>query len=259
MAVGKNKKLKSRKGGKKKVVDPFTRKEWYDIKVPSIFHNRLCGKTCVNRTQGTKIASEQLKGRVFEISLGDLNNQAEDQEFRKIRLVCEEVQGKNVLCNFYGMTFTRDKLCSLIKKWQTLIEASVDVKTSDGYQVRVFCIGFTKKRANQIKKTSYAQSSQIRAIRKKMGDIMTAEVSKGDLKECFQKLVAESIGKEIEKACQGIYPLQNVFIRKLKILKSPKFDLTRLMELHEGGDAGKAVEKVEEGKVEALAGSGGRL
>jgi small subunit ribosomal protein S3Ae len=39
-------------------------------------------------------------------------------------------------------------------------------------------------------------------------------------------------GKEIEKACQGIYPLQNTFIRKVKILRAPKFDITKLMEVN---------------------------
>lgn len=29
----------------------------------------------------------------------------------------------------------------------------------------------------------------------------------------------------------GIYPLQNVYIRKVKVLKAPKFDLTKLMEV----------------------------
>ena len=54
MAMGKNKKLsKGRKGGKKKVVDPFTRKEWYDVKAPSTFQVRNACKTCVNRTSGT--------------------------------------------------------------------------------------------------------------------------------------------------------------------------------------------------------------
>lgn len=34
-------------------VDPFTRKDWYDVKAPSMFANRQVGKTLVNRTQGT--------------------------------------------------------------------------------------------------------------------------------------------------------------------------------------------------------------
>ena len=52
MAVGKSKKM-VKKGTKKKVVDPFSRKEWYDVKAPSMFSNRQIGKTLVNRTQGT--------------------------------------------------------------------------------------------------------------------------------------------------------------------------------------------------------------
>ncbi len=31
----------------------------------------------------------------------------------------------------------------------------------------------------------------------------------------------------------GIYPLQNTCIRKVKVLKAPKFDVTKLMEVHD--------------------------
>lgn len=62
------------------------------------------------------------------------------------------------------MDFTTDKLRSLVRKWQTLIEAYVDVKTTDNYTLRMFCIGFTKRRPNQVKRTCYAQSSQIRQV-----------------------------------------------------------------------------------------------
>ncbi|KAL3649002.1 40S ribosomal protein S3-1 [Castilleja foliolosa] len=232
MAVGKNKRIsKGKKGGKKKAVDPFAKKDWYDIKAPSIFNSRNVGKTLVTRTQGTKIASEGLKHRVFEVSLADLQGD-EDHSFRKIRLRAEDVQGKNVLTNFWGMDFTTDKLRSLVRKWQSLIECHVDVKTTDSYTLRLFCIAFTKKRANQQKRTCYAQSSQIRQIRRKMREIMVNQSQSCDLKDLVQKFIPESIGKEIEKATSSIYPLQNVYIRKVKILKAPKFDLSKLMEVH---------------------------
>ena len=130
------------------------------------------------------------------------------------------------------MDLTSDKYRSLVRKWQSLIEAHVDAKTTDGYFIRMFTIGFTRRRPNQLKKTSYAQTSQIRAIRKKMMDIMTREATTCDLKDLVGKFIPEAIGKQIEKECQGIYPLQNVFVRKVKIIKTPKFDPSKLLELH---------------------------
>merc|ERR1711965_664647 len=212
MAVGKNKRLtKGKKGSKKKIIDPFANKDWYEVKAPSIFSNPICGKTLCTRSKGTKIAADQLKGRVLEMSLGDLNKN-EDDAYRKMRLRVEDVQGKTVLCNFWGMDFTTDKLRSLVRKWQSLIEATVDVKTVDGYVLRCFCIGFRKKRV----------------------DIMTKEVSAVEMIKAVEKFVPEFIGRDIMKACEGIYPLQNVFIRKVKILKAPKFDAAKLAEIHSG-------------------------
>ena len=194
----------------------------------------------------TEIASDALKGRVFEVNLADLQKD-EARAFRKVRLIAEDIQGtflsfsslsnfvilaNKVLTNFHGMDLTTDKFRSLVRKWQSLIEAHVDVKTTDGYFLRMFAIAFTKRRPNQLKKTSYAQTSQVRAIRRKMMDIMTREASTVDLKDLVSKFIPESIGTQIEKECQGIYPLQNVFVRKVKLIKSPKFDPARLLELH---------------------------
>jgi len=241
MAVGKNKRLgKKKKSGNRKIVDPFSRKEWYDIKAPSAFQVRAVGKTMVTKTTGTKLARDGLLGRVFEASLGDLKQNGEDEAYRKFKLKVEEVTGTNVLTNFYGMDLTSDKLRSLVKKWHTLIEAFTDVKTTDGYTVRLFVIGFTKRRSNQLRKTSYAQSAQVRAIRKKMIDICQREGSTGDLNDLVAKLIAEAIGKEIEKAAEGVYPLQNVLVRKVKMLRAPKTDINRLLELHGGAEAAAA-------------------
>ncbi len=223
--------------------------------------SKSVGKTLVNRTSGLKNANDSLKGRIFEVSLADLQND-EDHAFRKVKLRVDEIQGKNCLTNFHGLDFTTDKLRSLVRKWQSLIEANVTVKTTDDYLLRLFAIAFTKRRPNQIKKTTYARSSQIRAIRKKMTEIMQREASSCSLSQLTTKLIPEVIGREIEKATQGIYPLQHVglrsigswrlqligiqvHIRKVKLLKSPKFDLGALLNLHGESTTDDKGQKVE--------------
>lgn len=226
------------------MIDPFSRKDWYDVKAPNMFIMRQIGKTLVNRTQGQRIASDYLKGRVFEISLADLQGDKDpERSYRKFRLIAEDVQDRNVLCNFHGMDLTTDKYRSMVKKWQTLIEAIVEAKTTDGYLLRVFCIGFTAKDPASQRKTCYAQNSQVRKIRAKMTEIISNEVSSSDLKQMVNKLALDSIAKDIEKLCQRIYPLHDVYIRKVKVLKKPRFDLSKLLELH-GDGGGKSSEPV---------------
>lgn len=42
----------------------------------------------------------------------------------------------------------------------------------------------------------------------------------------------DTIGKTITQECSKIFPLENVLIKKVKVLKKPKFDLSKLMELY---------------------------
>ncbi|KAM1170262.1 hypothetical protein ACFX1X_021054 [Malus domestica] len=75
-----------------------------------------CGS--ITTTWGTKIASGALKHRLSEVSQ-----------------------------TFGGW----HKLRSLVRKWQALMEA-----TTDNYTLRMFCIGFSKRRQNWVKRTCYA-------------------------------------------------------------------------------------------------------
>lgn len=227
---------------------------------PSIFATKDCGRTLITKTQGTKIASEGLKGRVFEVSLADLNKN-EALAYRKIKLCIEDVQGYNCLLNFHGMDMTRDKLCSLIRKKQSIIEANVDCRTTDGYMVRLFCVAFTTAQNNQIKATCYAKSAQIRAIRAKMTQAMQELGTKGDLKALVKELISAPIGDNIAKQASSIFPIKDCYIRKVKVLKKPKFDVTELMEWHAADEktAGDTGKKVDAAPEETLAGSGGRL
>lgn len=142
-----------------------------------------------------EIAADSLRGRVFEISLADLQNKANSDAWRKIKVQVEEVKNYDCYTNFYGMDVTRDKYASLVKKWHTVIEAFVQAKTTDGYMLRMFAIGFTKRTGKQVKATCYAKGSQRKQIRKKMMEIMVNEVQKSTLKELTKKFIQESIGK----------------------------------------------------------------
>merc|ERR1719392_223494 len=73
-----------------------------------------------------------------------------------------------------------------------------------------------------------------------MTEILLAEAGNGQLRDLVKNLIPESIGREIEKQCEGIFPLKDVHIKKVKVMKKPKFDITKFMELHTGGDDGGA-------------------
>mmetsp|Transcript_6542 Transcript_6542/g.4913 ORF Transcript_6542/g.4913 Transcript_6542/m.4913 type:complete len:179 (+) Transcript_6542:371-907(+) len=150
-----------------------------------------------------------------------------------MKVQVEAIKGYDCFTNFHGMDVTREKLCQLVKKWHTLVEAFAQAKTADGYMMRLFCIGFTKRTNRQVKATCYTKNSQKRAIRKKMMEIMINETQKSTLKDLTKKFITESIGKQIRNECSKIFPLSTVMIKKVKVLKKPKFDLTKLMDLYQ--------------------------
>lgn len=105
-----------------------------------------------------------------------------------MKVQIEEVKGFDCYTNFYGMDIARDKLCTIVKKWHTTVEAFVQTKTADGYLLRMFAIGFTQRTRKQVRATCYAKGSQRKLIRKKMMEIMINEAQKSTLKELTKKL-----------------------------------------------------------------------
>ena len=252
MTQGKNPRtFKKLKGQKQRKAHPFTKKVWYQVLAPSIFNNREAGLTPVTKSQGLKKEEDGLKGRVISISLADLNKDSQEHNWRKIKLQIEDVKGEEAYTNFYGMDITRDKVCTVVKKWQSTIEAFVDVKTQDGYFIRIFTIGFTQKRKTQMRATCYATSGQKKQIRGKMMEIMIQEASKSTLKQLAQKFLEKVIEKRVGKECNKIFPLQNIYVTRVKMIKKPKFDITRLMEMYsEKQEAPKVAQPAEELKNE---------
>jgi small subunit ribosomal protein S3Ae len=155
------------------------------------------------------------------VSLSDLTKK-ENLSYRKIRLKGSEFKDNSSETVFYGMDMTRDKLCSIVKKWQTTIETSIDLKTEDGFFLRIFCIAFSKRKKKQLKKTSYLTSSVTRALRRKIIKVVLKFTSHYNLKNIVGKFLSEKLTFEIESECRTVSPIYNFFIRKIKILKETR-------------------------------------
>lgn len=166
-----------------------------------------------------------IKGRVVPYLQADLTaGETSGYLWRKIRLIVDDVEGKQAKTSFYGLDTTRDELCYLVKKWRTLIETYCDCKTKDGYIVRVFTVAFTKSTEGQKRKTSYALGSQVRAIRKKVAEILNKEINKSDVSQILKNFTSETIHHKIQKEASKIYPVEHVKVRKMKVIQRPKID-----------------------------------
>lgn len=232
-------KAKAKKGSKKKrAADPFLKKDWYVVKVPKYMpttenHFRV-GFTPANKGKARKA----LESRSFVMNLGDLQNEEkknnhDDLNWKKFKFITEETFGDKLLTQWHGMEITRDKRCSLIRKWHSMIEAFCDAKTTDGYVLRVKALAFTKRQSTQIKKNCYAKTSQMRQIRARMREIIKNHISSTDLKGVVGKLTKSQIGTDIRKSCQLTFPLKICLIEKVKVMRKPKKDVAKLMEIHD--------------------------
>jgi small subunit ribosomal protein S3Ae len=163
----------------------------------------------------------------------DLAPNQDSYHWRKIKLIVDQTEGRQAITSFYGVDTTRDELCSLIKKRKTLIEAISDVKTQDGYLLRVFVIAFTRESTNQKRKTNYALSSQQKIIRKRINDIVAKEVTKSNVTQILNLFTSETVEKKITKEVSPIYPVKNVKVRKIKVIQRPNVDINKLSEMHD--------------------------
>jgi len=82
-----------------------------------------------------------------------------------------------------------------------------------------------------------------------MIEVITNEVSKHTMTEVLGNLLTDALGEEIKTKCKFIYPLNNIYIRKVKTVKKPKFDTTKLNELYKEAPESKGTKK-EAGAVE---------
>ena len=220
MAKGKNKQI-SKKGKVAKKGDrhPFTKKEWFQVMAPpALKESKMVGWTCCKKPVGTQIISDFLKFRVAEISLSDITDNGKDVS-KKIKVQLDDIVGNSCFTSFYEYELCREKLSSMLKKRQSLVEVISEVKTKEGVIFRVIVFAVTSKRYGQQKINSYAQSSKIRLFRKKVNAELIKLAAERSANDFVHEIVTDAINPKIEVVGSEIIPGIKLTIAKLKISK----------------------------------------
>lgn len=187
---------------KRKKVDTWKDKGWYEILAPKMFNEVKVGETISSNPTN-------LIGRIVEASMKDLLGDFSKQHI-KLKFQIEDVKGDKAYTKFKGQSLSREYMRSQIRRKTTRVEGVADVETKDGKRLRVKTIALAMGRA---------QTAQEKLVRKIMIDIVQKTASEAPLEQFIQDVVQGKLPMDMYKASNKIYPLKRIEVRKVQLLK----------------------------------------
>ena len=185
-------------------IDGWKSKEWFNIEAPVYLNRAIVGNTMAGDPS-------LLMGRNVETTVGELTNDMTKNN-TKVILRINNVVGDIATTDLVGHELTTDYVRSIVKRQTSRIDANIEVKTKDGYVIRVKPTCFTIKRA---------RSSQIKAIREVMIEIVKKRASETDFETFMQEAILGRLSAAIYRQAKFIYPLRRVEIRKTHVEAMP--------------------------------------
>lgn len=196
-------KRKSRRAARR-VKDKWKSKSWYRIVAPDMFEGALVGET-------PSTEPEDLLGRITEVSLQDLVGDFSKVHI-KVQLKINGVRGGECVTRFIGHDMTTDYVRRLTRRRRSKVDSTFDVRTKEGYDVRLKILSVTDKRINSSIKSS---------IRKTQDEIVNDVAIKSTLSQLAQKILFGGLATKLKRDCKPVYPLKRVEIRKSEVRSVP--------------------------------------
>lgn len=188
---------------KRKKIDTWKTKKWYEVFTPKMFGEAKIGETIASNP-------ESLIGRVIETTMKDLTGDITKHHIKLKFQICE-VKGNKAYTKFKSQALSRDYMRSQIRRKTTRVEGVINVATKDGHKLRVKTIALALGRA---------QTAQEKAIRKIMSSKVLKAARRASLNQFIQEVVLGRTSSEMYKAASKIYPLKRVEVRKVRVLAS---------------------------------------
>lgn len=180
-------------------------KQWYTVLAPEQFDREELGDTPADE-------SEKVLGRTIETTLGDLRNDASENN-KKLTFKVNEVASDSAYTEFEEYALTRDYTRSLVRRGSSKIAAYVTVLSSDDYRLQIQPVAFTTKSADH---------SQEKAIRRTMIDLVEESAADRTFEDLVDSVITGRLSSAIYNEAKEIYPLRRVEIQKTTLEAHPE-------------------------------------
>ncbi len=184
--------------------DPWALKRWFSVHAPSYL-----GGVFIAEVPAAE--SQKLLMRTLEVSLYDLTKDISHLPI-KLKFQIHKVDGLQAFTRFKGLELTRDYLRSLVRKGTSKVAAVAEVKTKDGWVMRVTVLAVTTHRIGTAQKS---------AMRKRMIETLMKKASEMDIGQFLKEALEGVMAADLFVAGKKIAPLRKVELAKIKVLRYP--------------------------------------
>ncbi|KQM10294.1 MAG: 30S ribosomal protein S3ae [Candidatus Methanomethylophilaceae archaeon] len=193
---------KKSKGTSRKIKDKWKAKEWYKVHASRMFNEAEIGET-------PAADPATLIGRTAEVTVQELTGDFSKMHI-KVKFKINSVDGYNAKSVFVGHSLTSEYVRRLTRRKKTKTDHVVDVKTKDGFVIRIKPMSIAEKRI---------QASQEDAMRRIMHDVLMQMGVENNLSDIIKAIISGDMARDLAKACRTIMPMKRIEIRKSEILE----------------------------------------
>jgi small subunit ribosomal protein S3Ae len=194
--------VKKAKTAARKVKDKWKAKEWYKLYAPRMFNAVELGETPSSDPTA-------LMGRNTEVTVHELTGDFSKMHI-KIRFNVTDVRGLEAHTTFAGHDLTSDYVRRLTRRKRTKTDHVVDVRTKDGFVVRVKPMSITEQRI---------QAAQETAIRNILTNTLMEQAAKMTVAELVKSIITGELSKELSTAVKVIIPIKRIEVRRSEVLE----------------------------------------
>jgi small subunit ribosomal protein S3Ae len=195
--------VKKAKTAARKVKDKWKAKEWYKLYAPRMFNQVELGETPSSDPSA-------LMGRITEVTVHELTGDFSKMHI-KIRFNVTDVRGLEAHTAFIGHELTSDYVRRLTRRKRTKTDHVVDVRTKDGFKVRIKPMSITEQRI---------QAAQETAIRNIMTSTLIDMAANMTISELIKAVITGDLSRDLSNAAKVIIPIKRIEVRKSEVLEA---------------------------------------